>query len=120
MLRRAAALVASGVQVVALLALSDDGAPAYDHDNAPRSPRSASRPSPARPDLFPDLMAAAIERRDISTWAARRGSRQHDPDDVSGSISVETLDALARTVSACYQVGTVCGKTPMPHGVRSP
>ena len=34
MLRRVAAMIAAGVQVVVLLALSDEGAPAYDHDNA--------------------------------------------------------------------------------------
>jgi hypothetical protein len=32
--RRAASLVAVGISVIALLALSDDGAPAYDHDDA--------------------------------------------------------------------------------------
>jgi hypothetical protein len=25
------------------------------------------------PDLFPDLMAAAIQRRDVGLWAARQG-----------------------------------------------
>ena len=25
------------------------------------------------PDLFPDLMAAAVERRDLSRWAAEQG-----------------------------------------------
>lgn len=34
MLKRVARLVASGVQVIALLALSDAGAPFYDHDMA--------------------------------------------------------------------------------------
>ena len=34
MLRRVAAMLAAGVQVVVLLALSDEGAPAYDHENA--------------------------------------------------------------------------------------
>ncbi|MBI3831756.1 MAG: VWA domain-containing protein, partial [Planctomycetes bacterium] len=34
MLKRSAALVASGAQVVALLALNDEGAPCYDHENA--------------------------------------------------------------------------------------
>jgi len=34
MLRRAGALAASGVQMIALLALSDHGAPAYNYDIA--------------------------------------------------------------------------------------
>src|SRR5262249_51811441 len=34
LIKRAAAVVASGVRLIVLLALSDDGAPAYDHDNA--------------------------------------------------------------------------------------
>ncbi|WP_280451047.1 VWA domain-containing protein, partial [Nocardia cyriacigeorgica] len=38
MLRRVNALKESGVQVLVLLALPDDGAPAYDHDNAAALP----------------------------------------------------------------------------------
>ena len=36
MLRKAAELVGSGVQMICLLALSDDGRPSYDHHNAAR------------------------------------------------------------------------------------
>ncbi len=72
MLERAAALVAGGVQVVALLALSDDGAPAYDHDNAAALAAMGVPAFACTPDLFPELMAAAIERRDIAAWAAAR------------------------------------------------
>ena len=71
--RRAAALVASGVSVIALLALSDDGAPAYDHDNAQAFATLGVPTFACTPDQFPDLMAAAIERREISSWAARQG-----------------------------------------------
>ena len=70
MLRRAAELVASGVQVVALLALSDDGAPAYDHENAAALAALGIPAFACSPDLFPELMAAAIERRDLGAWAA--------------------------------------------------
>jgi hypothetical protein len=70
MLQRAADLVAAGVTVVALLALSDDGAPAYDHDNAAALSALGIPAFACTPDLFPDLMAAAIERRDITAWAA--------------------------------------------------
>lgn len=73
MLKRAAALVSSGVQMVTLLALSDDGAPGYDHDVAAQL-ASIDVPSFAcTPDLFPDLMAAAIQRQSMAQWAATQG-----------------------------------------------
>jgi Mg-chelatase subunit ChlD len=68
MLRRAAELVSSGVTVVALLALSDDGAPAYDHENATALAALGIPAFACSPDRFPELMAAAIERRDLSAW----------------------------------------------------
>jgi Mg-chelatase subunit ChlD len=71
--RRARALVASGAQVVVLLALSDDGSPAFDHDNAAYFASLGSPAFACTPDQFPDLIAAAIERRDIPTWAAKAG-----------------------------------------------
>ena len=71
--RRAAALVASGVTLVTLLALSDDGAPAYDHANAQAFAALGSPAFACTPDQFPDLMAAAIERRDLGAWAAGEG-----------------------------------------------
>jgi Mg-chelatase subunit ChlD len=72
MLERAGTLVAAGVQVIALLALSDDGAPAYDHDNAAALAALGIPAFACTPDAFPELMAAAIERRDIKGWAAAR------------------------------------------------
>ena len=53
MLERAAALVASGVNLIVLLALSDDGRPGYDASHARNSPASAARSSPARRISFP-------------------------------------------------------------------
>jgi hypothetical protein len=73
MLRVAASLVGSGVTVVALLALSDDGAPAYDHDHAAAFAALGIPAFACTPDLFPDLMAAAIERRDLQSWTAAQG-----------------------------------------------
>jgi len=73
MLRLAASLVASGVTVVALLALSDEGAPAYDHDHAAALAGLGVPAFACTPDLFPDLMAAAIERRDLHSWTAANG-----------------------------------------------
>ena len=40
MLRRVAAMTAAGVQVIVLLALSDEGAPAYDHEQRRRARRA--------------------------------------------------------------------------------
>jgi uncharacterized protein with von Willebrand factor type A (vWA) domain len=70
LLRRAAALVDSGVQVVVLLALSDEGAPAFGHDNAAAFAALGIPAFACTPELFPDLMAAAIARRDLTQWAA--------------------------------------------------
>ncbi|MCE3290542.1 MAG: hypothetical protein K0R83_2554, partial [Caulobacter sp.] len=75
MLRRVAALAQAGVQVIVLLALSDEGAPSYDHDNAAALAAMGVPAFACTPDAFPDLMAAAIERRDIGRWAERRLER---------------------------------------------
>jgi Mg-chelatase subunit ChlD len=71
MLRRAAELVASGVQVVCLLALNDQGAPIYDQRNAQVLAGLGVPSFACTPDLFPDLMAAAIQKQDLASWAAR-------------------------------------------------
>jgi Mg-chelatase subunit ChlD len=65
MLQRVAALTASGVQVIVLLALSDEGAPDYDRDNAMALAALGVPAFACTPDVFPELMAAAIERRDV-------------------------------------------------------
>jgi len=64
--------VASGVQAIGLLALSDDGAPSFDRDNARRLADLGIPVFACTPDLFPDLMAAAISRADLGQWAASR------------------------------------------------
>ncbi|GHO89131.1 VWA domain-containing protein [Dictyobacter formicarum] len=71
MLRRAAELVSSGVQVVCLLALSDQGAPIYDKTNAAALAQMGIPTFACTPELFPDLMAAAIQRQDLNLWAAK-------------------------------------------------
>lgn len=73
MLARARALKDSGVQLIALLALSDDGAPSYDHGVA-RALAGMGIPAFAcTPDHFPGLMAAAIRGDDVGTWAGEQG-----------------------------------------------
>ena len=69
MLRRIADLTAAGTQVIVLLALSDDGAPSYDHDIAAVLAEIGVPAFACTPDAFPELMAAAIERRDIAAWS---------------------------------------------------
>ncbi|WP_137936513.1 VWA domain-containing protein [Chitinivorax sp. B] len=73
MLKRAAALKAAGVNMICLLALSDDGAPGYDHQNAARFAAMGIPTFACTPDHFPELMAAAIQKQDINLWAAKQG-----------------------------------------------
>jgi Mg-chelatase subunit ChlD len=73
LIKRAAAISASGVRLIVLLALSDTGAPAYDHDNAAQIAAFGCPVFACTPDQFPPLMAAAIEGRDLNLWAATLG-----------------------------------------------
>jgi Mg-chelatase subunit ChlD len=73
MLARAATIAASGVQMIALLALDDRGAPSFDHHVAAAFAGSGIPSFACTPDLFPDLMASAIKKQDISQWAAAQG-----------------------------------------------
>jgi Mg-chelatase subunit ChlD len=70
LLKRAASIVSTGVSLITLLALSDDGAPVYDHQNAAALAELGSPAFACTPDKFPSLMAAAIQRQDIGAWAA--------------------------------------------------
>ncbi|HEX6597237.1 MAG TPA: VWA domain-containing protein [Acidimicrobiales bacterium] len=67
---RTRALVEGGVQMVALLALSDEGAPSYSHDNAADLSAIGVPAFACTPDLFPELMAAAIQGRDLAEWVS--------------------------------------------------
>lgn len=69
--KKAVELVTAGVQLVVLLALNDDGAPAYDHSNAQFLSNLGVPVFACTPDKFPDLMAAALSKQDISLWAAK-------------------------------------------------
>jgi Mg-chelatase subunit ChlD len=73
MLKRVSGIVASGAQMIALLALDDKGAPSFDHTNAAAMAALGVPCFACTPDQFPDLMAAAIGRRDITQWAAAQG-----------------------------------------------
>jgi Mg-chelatase subunit ChlD len=71
MLARIAALDAAGVQVVVLLALSDDGAPVFDAGNAAALAELGIPAFACTPDAFPDLLAVAIGGGDVGAWAHR-------------------------------------------------
>lgn len=70
---RVAELHRAGVTVVVLLALSDEGAPAYDHAQAVAFAELGVPAFACTPDAFPDLLAAALEGRDIGRWANEHG-----------------------------------------------
>ncbi|MGW5387974.1 VWA domain-containing protein [Nocardia sp. NPDC003963] len=70
MLRRVHAMKESGVQVVVLLALSDDGAPSYDRENAAALAALGVPAFACTPDRFPDLLAQALNRGDLMHWGS--------------------------------------------------
>jgi Mg-chelatase subunit ChlD len=70
MLQRLAALVRAGVNVIVLLALTDQGRPGYDANMAGQVAGLGIPVFTCTPDIFPDMMAAALRRDDIATWAA--------------------------------------------------
>ncbi len=73
LLKRVARLVESGVNLITLLALNDDGAPAYQHELAQQFADLGAPAFACTPDLFPDLMGAALQRIDVGQWLASRG-----------------------------------------------
>jgi Mg-chelatase subunit ChlD len=73
MLRRAASLIRSGVRLIVLLALSDDGAPSYDHNHAAALAALGAPVFACTPERFPEMLAAALEGRDVGAWAADEG-----------------------------------------------
>jgi hypothetical protein len=72
MLTRVARLIGMGVNVIVLLALSDQGRPAYDPNLSARVAALGVPVFACTPDQFPDLMAAALRRQDIHAWAAKQ------------------------------------------------
>ena len=71
--RRVRELVASGVTVVNLLALSDSGTPAYDHELAAKLHALGAPAFACTPDKFPELLAAALRKDDLTQWAEAEG-----------------------------------------------
>ena len=97
MLRRVADMTGAGTQVIALLALSDDGAPSYDHEVAAALAELGVPAFACTPDSFGDLMAAAIERRDIAGWAQRE--QDSAPVQLSAGLSRSMISAAGSPVA---------------------
>lgn len=72
MMKAAARLKESGVQLIALLALSDEGKPFYDAQNAAHFAALNIPVFACTPDRFPDLMAAALAKKDLRLWLEKR------------------------------------------------
>ena len=71
--QRVGELTRAGACVVVLLALSDEGAPAYDHAQAAALAELGVPSLACTPDAFPELLAAALEGRDVGRWANGHG-----------------------------------------------
>jgi hypothetical protein len=72
MLERLQGFVNRGVKVIVLLALSDQGRPSYESNNAAAIAAMGCPVFACTPDQFPDLMAAVLKGEDINAWAAAR------------------------------------------------
>jgi hypothetical protein len=70
LLRRLAALARSGVNVIVLLAPTDQGRPGYAESTAAKVAALGVPAFACTPDIFPDLMSAALRREDVVAWAA--------------------------------------------------
>jgi hypothetical protein len=71
MVGRLARLIGLGVNVIVLLALSDEGRPAYNPELSARVAALGVPVFACTPDQVPDLMAAALRRQDLHAWAAK-------------------------------------------------
>ena len=71
MIRRVATIKASGVSFVTLLALNDQGAPAFDKTVAGKFANLDIPSFACSPNQFPDLIATAIKKESINQWMSR-------------------------------------------------
>ena len=71
MRKKFVSLVNSGVQLIVLPALNDDGAPSYDKNHAEVLANIGVPTFACTPDKFPDLMAAALSKQDIGIWVSQ-------------------------------------------------
>lgn len=80
LISRVASLTASGVNVIVLLALSDDGSPYYDQKMAATFASLDIPVFGCTPDQFPDLMATALRRESVGSWATKEDIKLVSPD----------------------------------------
>ena len=71
MRKKFVSLVNSGVQLIVLPALNDDGAPSYDKSHAEFLANIGVPTFACTPDKFPNLMAAALSKQDIGMWISQ-------------------------------------------------
>jgi Mg-chelatase subunit ChlD len=72
MLARAAAIKQSGVNLIVLLALSDSGHPTYESKHAGAIASLGCPVFACTPDQFPSMMACALTKKDLQSWAAEQ------------------------------------------------
>ena len=73
MLERAEEAVRAGINLIVLLALSDDGRPSSDVQAAQYIASLGCPVFACTPDQFPDLMAVALQKGDVNAWASGQG-----------------------------------------------
>ena len=73
MVQRLSMMSDGGVNIVTLLALNDKGAPRFSREIAQQLADLDLPAFACTPDLFPDLMAAVLEERDLRHWTAVHG-----------------------------------------------
>lgn len=71
-----ASIALSGVQMVCLPALNDDGATAYDRSHAEYLASLGVPTFACTPDKFPELMASALMRQDLFLWSSQHLSKK--------------------------------------------
>ena len=71
MMKKIQEMTEAGVQIIVLLALNDEGAPYYDKQIALKIQQLGIPSFACTPDLFPDLMATAINKGDMKEWAGK-------------------------------------------------
>ncbi|MEZ4606206.1 MAG: VWA domain-containing protein [Deinococcales bacterium] len=73
MLRRCAELSASGVKIIVLLALSDEGSPRYNKQLAQELADMNIVAFACNPELFPEVMGAALNGWDVKEYLQAQG-----------------------------------------------
>lgn len=77
LMAKLAELQQSGIQIIILLALSDEGKPSFDKEMADFTSKSLQIPTFAcSPDLFPDLMSHVLNGFDVQDWVADKKAIQ--------------------------------------------